>query len=245
MTPWDRAYCPDCQREVERAISDPRVGSITIDDAGRAFVEAQLVDRCDKCGRELMAVTLELQEDLEGHLKDHLKSPGHGVHAETAARRRLDSVTRAGDVRRGASVAFRVSCSCGQLVPFLGLVRGSVLERCAVPAPSEEPASAPAPELPPNVISIAEHLAAERRYGEQVAEAAGELERMAEELFGQAVGIAMAGPWRAWSEAQPLGAVMTMSEERLAGANDAAVNALLKAWTALNVALEALREEQS
>jgi hypothetical protein len=92
-------------------------------------------------------------------------------------------------------------------------------------------------ETPQNVVSLQAKLAANEAYGEAIAEAASAVEQCAQTLFGQAVEVAMSGPWKEWSDAQPIGAVLHIDGERLASTNDPVVLELL---TLSSQALEAV-----
>lgn len=62
-------------------------------------------------------------------------------------------------------------------------------------------------------------------------------------LWDATVSAAMAGPWREWADAQPVGAATEISTLALMDTNDAAVSLVARALAALGEARETLVEE--
>jgi hypothetical protein len=90
------------------------------------------------------------------------------------------------------------------------------------------------------VIALKAKLDGSAAHRDAVKSAASVIEECTDRFFDEAVSPAMTGPWREWSEAQPVGAIMNIDEERLASANDPIVLELLALVRRSQEALEQL-----
>ncbi|MFA5936724.1 MAG: hypothetical protein WC822_02485 [Candidatus Paceibacterota bacterium] len=109
--------CPDCNKFVGNDQQDPEVDDITIDADGHINVTVRIVNACDQCGTELTEAVLELEDDI-AELVEHHKGEGHELEIEDDNAERTERCEGKGRGRRtfyGASVHYRVTCSCGRL----------------------------------------------------------------------------------------------------------------------------------
>ena len=91
-----------------------------------------------------------------------------------------------------------------------------------------------------NVISLGAVKAKKEAVKEAVNSAGGRLAEAHREIYGAAVTLACAGPWSAWSDAQPVGTKMTFDVAMLAGCRDARVVALVGVVQAIEGAMASM-----
>lgn len=101
--------CPDCQKFVSLEFADPEVDSLEVGD-GAVSCTVRIVRNCGECGQELKEATLELSHDI-----DHDTEKGkHTLEVEETG---VDQIEEGGGRYKksyfGASVSFKVECSCG------------------------------------------------------------------------------------------------------------------------------------
>lgn len=92
------------------------------------------------------------------------------------------------------------------------------------------------------VVDLAERRRARDAYEQNLAELRRRLHALDEYLFDAAVQLAMLGPWREWSEAQPEGAVVELDGDALLASGDPHVAAVVRLHQALEPLLELLGE---
>lgn len=91
-----------------------------------------------------------------------------------------------------------------------------------------------------DVVDLGSYKAGKEARDEAAAELVAELEEIAERLFGLALNTACRGPWKAWSDAQPVGAVLHVDEAELASCGDERVVALVELHGRIRAAMERL-----
>lgn len=79
-----------------------------------------------------------------------------------------------------------------------------------------------------------------RAYREALSDAVERLDEAAESLWDAATAVAFTGPWAAWADAQPEGAVVNVTPDALRQTNDPALQTLLALSDALLAARAAM-----
>jgi hypothetical protein len=80
---------------------------------------------------------------------------------------------------------------------------------------------------PAKVIDLQARRLTNFRYREWLRCARTHLDGLDDALFEDAVQLALAGPWREWADAQPVGGTTTFSEEMLLASGDPNVHTLV------------------
>ena len=79
-----------------------------------------------------------------------------------------------------------------------------------------------------DLVELSSYREQKHVLSEENAALVGELAEIAERIYGLAVNTACQGPWRAWSDAQPVGTALEFGDDELAGCGDPRVLALLE-----------------
>lgn len=216
---------------------------------------------------DIGARQLTAEAERRGLVVDHLPIPDGGVPRMGPARELVDRVVAA--MREGRSVAVHCAAGLGRsgtvtacILIALGVraeiairavrfVRPGAIENLRQEAfvhrfararhVSSTSSKAVGPSKSPKVIDLAEVKAKKVAVNDGVQRALGRLDDAHRELFGAAVALACAGPWSAWSTAQPIGTKMAFDTAMLAASGDPQVSALVGVIRAIETAGKTLR----
>lgn len=114
------ARCPDCNKFVPYEEQDPEV-EVEIDEEGTVTGTVRIVNACGECGTELREATFEVDAPEYGLAAEELAKhtgEGHGLEVEEQSSERTTRQEGKGRYAKsfyGYDLAFRVTCSCGQL----------------------------------------------------------------------------------------------------------------------------------
>ena len=132
--------CPDCNKFVSFDEGEPELQSIDIN-GNSVTCEVRIVMNCAECGQELKEAMLDMDADVDtGIGGDDVEHNGNG-HELSVEEQGIESTSRSGYFKKGvfvpaggryaktyygASVEFRVTCSCDESWEYVGTMEDDV-----------------------------------------------------------------------------------------------------------------------